>query len=355
MRGTTLAVFVLVLICGCAVTAHQGDEAARDLEPVPFQDDAVVSPGQITDAEMDAALSTWRRYEMPEPPEDAPLVEVVWRSVQVFVGPQPRALAFLIEPGEPPGSAVVFDGAAPLVIDLSWVSEGKRDEVRWIDPSVAAVSGDLSWLWSYGGDLFRYSRHFAIGLHCWARGHRELGRYLVAKYVGEALMSPRDFVLSPRGDTVQESVGAVIWSHWFNEIFRPGTDRRAIHGILTRAIGEFKCITPEWRPHANTELLAQLGESLEPSTAEPGSARHLIDSLRDVSLRLVDRGLWKWLSDSGIGRGITPEGWAGAPGTLRELLLMGFDGVPTLMEHVDDNRLTRSTTTTSFIDPGTKM
>lgn len=327
MRATFLLVAALLLTQACT---HPAVEQERDWwtpEPV-----------EVTDADMARALETWRRYNMPEPPADAQVVTVMWRSSSKVNGTSSsarRCLAFQTEPLDDAGNAALFYGTDVFSAQTATIRayRPERDGAREFEVFPAHRYPQCP--------IFRYSDDVAAGIHLWSRGFCETGRDLVSRNIRTNFTTTRDAVHQPECETLQDALGAIVWGYWFNESFKPDTDRAAVHSRLALAVDEFSALQPadQWRQGAFTKLLATMKDSLKPSTAEPGSLKAMIDSLTEVSIDISNREIW-WES--------AQHGGDPIPAVLSELMLAGFEAVPILLDHLSDTRLTRSTTTPMF-------
>lgn len=286
----------------------------------------------VTDQEFDEVLALWRKYKMPEPPADAPLVLLTYQSpglVNGKVPPPELALAFQIQPAGEDRGATLFDGTRNFDLPAN-DPDRKIETVKPDDVPEDAIQE----LYDRGAP-FRYSRLFAMGVACWSRGQKQLARRMVSGSIGMQRTTVRDAVPQPNGTTAHDTAGTVIWGYWFNRAFLPDSNRTEIVERLKPAIDEFECLhgDSEWRPYEYTRLLGELEAALVPSKAEPGSVVYLIDSL--VELHWSRSG---FTSDSWEDR----DGEYCVPAPMKLLLLSGFDAVPTLIDHVNDRRLTRS-------------
>jgi hypothetical protein len=105
--------------------------------------------------------------------------------------------------------------------------------------------------------------------------------------------------------------------HWLKEIVRPGTDRV----VIARRMRSLLADEPALDGEGYRDLLRSLEEAMRPRWSRPGSVEALIDSLVDFT-----QGPWGPPPDS----------------TYWLLVERGFEAVPALIAHLDDERLTRS-------------
>jgi hypothetical protein len=110
------------------------------------------------------------------------------------------------------------------------------------------------------------------------------------------------------------------WDYWKSQLTLPTSDRAKASKHLKKLIKSDKDLDVE----RNQRLLKSLDLALMPSKVKPGSIEALIDDLVDFN---ADPGVVS-LSERG------PR--------YQRLVEKGFEAVPTLIEHLDDDRLTRS-------------
>src|SRR5262249_9345227 len=108
--------------------------------------------------------------------------------------------------------------------------------------------------------------------------------------------------------------------HWCNELIRPATDR----ALIARRMKALLAREPLLESEENQALLKSLEAALVPRRAKFGSIEAAIDDL--VELSLEPREYRHRFLDPRYGR----------------LAEMGFDAVPALIEHLDDDRLSRT-------------
>ncbi|WP_149109192.1 hypothetical protein [Limnoglobus roseus] len=122
--------------------------------------------------------------------------------------------------------------------------------------------------------------------------------------------------------TPQKQLLDIAWSYWVDQITVPKIDRTTVFKRLKGLIARDKDFDTE----ANRALLHSLELALVPSTSKPGSVEALIDDLVDDP------------TDTGSGF-LSPHERSNA---FAKIAVLGFDAVPTLIDHLDDDRLTRS-------------
>jgi hypothetical protein len=200
---------LMLVFCACA----QSPEPEHFDPPQP-----ATEAEQATDDDMARVLQLWREYEMPSPPEDAELVWIAERQTRTTVpaGFTPRGYyAFLLDKDSQ--FARLHDGTM----------EFRRRYSEILPPEIYPTDRHL--IISRWPLLYRYPGEFPIGLHAYKRGQHELGRMLITRALDLQYVTVRDSYRMPRGETVHDMLGAVIWGYWFNQAMEAGTDRRAIH------------------------------------------------------------------------------------------------------------------------------
>jgi hypothetical protein len=285
------------------------EKATKDLEAIGFPAlDALRTAAKNKDAEVaqraarlvaiiengfDQLLADYRAYGLPLPPEDAKLVRFVSGGggiVNDKLMPPTYFLGFLIEPGK------LLVGTQEYRLGPGEIVEPKPELVKNIEPR-----------W-WGPATFGMNDGLAIALQCKARGWNDLARELwtvsIKQFCGHLYGG-----FSQRANLpARTAVAYLAWAHYANELAKPGTDRAKIAQHIKNLFAAEKSLDTQ----GNRALLTSLEAALVPSTAQPGTIERLIDDLIEVS-------------DT-------------AP-----LESKGFAAVPALIEHLDDDRVTRST------------
>ena len=148
-----------------------------------------------------------------------------------------------------------------------------------------------------------------LSLQCYALGWKPLANEMLSRTLDSATESPRQEILHQ------------AWNYWTDQMMTSKVDRRPIPARLQRITK----LDPDLSTPANRSLLRSLELSLVPSTAMPGSIEASIDALVDENVPQQRIGEESTLSPSA------------------SLARLGFEAVPTLLEHLDDARLTRAT------------
>jgi hypothetical protein len=241
---------------------------------------------------LEQLLIDYRSLGLPMPPKEAPLVRYEAGGgglVNGKVQPKVYGLAFLLKAGNEKEPWVLLQGTFER--ETPW--DPKAQEVK---PDPDAVK-----------DLGVGAGGLGLAIQCQARGWKALAKHLLEERV-------KGDRLTPHRALVREA-----WFYWEGQLTRPKVDRAPIAKRLKELIGQDKELDTE----VNRALLKSLDLALVPSKAKPGSVEALIDGLVDYA------------ADTGTLGAFEPEDqyW--------RLAEMGFDAVPALIEHLDDDRLTR--------------
>jgi hypothetical protein len=154
-----------------------------------------------------------------------------------------------------------------------------------------------------------YSHHALImAIQCHARGWDKLANYLL-----EICKKGEEIV--PRKLLIEDA-----WSYWERQLIEPKIDRAPIAKRLKEILKKDKDLDNE----NHRRLLKSLDLALVPSKAKPGSIEAFIDDLVDYTANTGTLGFFE------------PEE------RYFRLAKLGFEAVPALIEHLDDDRLTRA-------------
>jgi len=257
-------------------------------------------------------LADYRSYGLPFPPADAPPVTVDsgWSTMVDGKNIPMRSLAFLVEKGSEVKPATLLVG-----------TETERPD-RWSKVVTVTATADLAkevspnWM----KPVFWINTGVPAAIQCKYRGWDGLADSLLTASLKVDCGHPYSPFHQPAGAAPRLALARVALAHWANELIRPESDRAMIAQHLEKLLGAF----PELRNTANTALLKSLQSALVPSTAPAGSIDASIDALVDLPYR------------PRVGGDDEPD-----PRLLR-LELLGFRAVPALIEHLDDERLTRT-------------
>jgi hypothetical protein len=241
---------------------------------------------------LDQLLIDYRALGLPLPPKDAPLVRYEAGGgglVNGKVQPTVYGLGFMLKQGNDSGSWTVLDG----IIERQMGWNEKAQEVK---PEPDAVK-----------DLV-HRKGWGLAIQCHARGWRKLAEHLLEQGRKDADTSPRQALIR------------AAWFYWEHQLTRPKVDRAPMAKRLKELIGRDKELDTE----RNRALLKSLELAIVPSKAKPGSVEALIGDLVDYT------------------RYAQAFGDFAAEDQYWRLAELGFDAVPALIEHLDDDRLTRA-------------
>jgi hypothetical protein len=243
---------------------------------------------------LELLLEDYRALGLPLPPKEARLVRyeaggggIVNRKVQ----PKSYSLAFEVKPATKAENPVLLAGT--LEWQPSW--NPHTEEVRPDSDTVQdlAPAGDAA---------------LVFAIQCHARGWDKLAQFLHERSQKQATISPRNQLVE------------LAWYYWQGHLTQPKIDRAPSAKHLRELIQRDKKLDTE----ANRALLKSLDLALVPSKAKPGSIEALIDDLVDYESNTGTLGIFE------------PEDryWRVAK--------LGFEAVPALIRHLDDDRLTRA-------------
>jgi hypothetical protein len=116
-------------------------------------------------------------------------------------------------------------------------------------------------------------------------------------------------------------LAGIAWRYWTDQLTKPDTDRAQIARHLKTIFAD----QPGAFDRPEREFLRWLDLSLVPSKAKPGSIEAMIDDLINVTHTKLRT------------HGVDPD-----PRYLK-VVLLGFEAVPVLIAHLEDDRLTRET------------
>lgn len=239
-------------------------------------------------------LKEYRALGLPMPPDASKLVRFESGGGGIVNGkvqPKVYGLAFQVKPGTEMVNPVLLRGTHQW--QPSW-----KVHAREIEPDPVAVK-DLD---------SGVEDSLALAIQCHARGWDKLARHLLEQYLKEdTLPAPRRLV-------------KLAWEYWVNHLTRPKVDR----GLVAKRLQELIRRDPMLNTEQNRALLKSLDLALVPSKARPGTVEALIDDLVDYD---ADAGTLGWFERS-------DQYW--------RLAELGFEAVPALISHLDDDRLTRA-------------
>jgi hypothetical protein len=251
---------------------------------------------------LDSLLVDYRAYGLPMPPKDAKLVRYICGGGGVIDGKQQDdcyCLGFLVKPGSPKEPPTILLGTTkyqPVWPTKPQVIEPERLSPKEAEALPARDRGE------WGG--------LELAIQCKARGWDVLAQAIFESY----------FKNLPQKKTPRSELLETAWRYWYGQLLKPSTDWKMINNRLKAFIEADKSLASP----AHLAMLRSLEAALIPSKAEPGSIAALVDELIDCKSTDVDVGA----------RASDPR--------YMKLVLAGFAAVPELIEHLEDDRLTRA-------------
>jgi hypothetical protein len=238
---------------------------------------------------------------LPMPPNSAKLMRVSNDNGIIKNGvlhAPKEELVFVVRPGSLTERPILFLGTFEL--EAEWAGH-----VREIKPDPSALEG-----------IDPPSDAFILSFQCQSRGWDKLAKQL--------------FELSHEGEKINgvEKLREQAWLYWKDRRKKPPVDRRTVIKHMKELIAKDAKLDTE----ENRRMIKGMELALEPSKAKPGSIEAMIDDLVNYKSNFNT-------SDEFDGRSrnsVPGEGY-------NRLAALGFDAVPTLIEHLDDERVTWGT------------
>jgi len=271
------------------IVALAGNSCAAAVDPPP------------TFAEL---LKQYRALGLPLPPEKAKLVRFRVHESEMVDGklkPAVYWLAFELKPGTKTEN--------PILISLSDLGEWQPNRWDWGIIRFEDTKGNRSALKDVAIDA---DDALVLATQCHARGWNDLADDLLKSALKNDPKSPlRDW---------RKMLCETSWSHWLAQTLHPTADRAPVAKRLRELIKS----DPDLDKEENRAFLKSLELALVPSKAKPGSTEALIDGLVDYA----------------IDPSSVPDLEKGEP--YWSITERGFDAIPALIAHLEDERLTRS-------------
>jgi hypothetical protein len=247
---------------------------------------------------LEQLLEDYKSYGLPLPPKDAPLVRFTSDGGRANGGrlPEIYSLGFLVKADTKWETAKILMGPRPSV----WGSKGHTildDPAKAKPQEIEAWAEDAREAW------------LLLAIQCKSRGWDALAQAIFKK-------GARD---SADGG-FRSAVRRQAWDYWMAELLGQKSDWKLTAKHLNALIDA----DPAFDTLQNRALLKSLDLALLPSTAKPGSIEAMIDGL--VNATSIS-AYYHEESDANFVR----------------LIEKGFEAVPELIQHLDDNRLTRHT------------
>jgi len=276
---------------------------------LPF---TLLASDKVCTKHLDRLLAIHQEYGLPLPPPQAKLVQFMVYSGQVgysaeratkYVHPGALCLGFSID-----GRTVLGNFNEPWGVDS--IKPAKPDQTALEKNNEQA-------------DLL-------LAVQCHARGWTTLSRAVYRNYLTE-----NRELLDPEWNWGEDNLVTIAWDHW---LFTLSHGRSTPLPLVAKYL---KRLLPYLSPEEielldNRELIRALERSLVPRNSRPGSNEALIDNLIHVM------GF-----ESGERKNNEPRSNPHYDDALRAepkyqaMLRRGFVGVPALIDHLNDERLTR--------------
>lgn len=256
---------------------------------------------------LDQLLIDYRAFGLPLPPDDAPLVrfqlfagQTSWIQAgdedQVDVRTPPTyGYGFLLSPAKEARDGTILHG-------LNVWQRSRKEIGPAVDPT------RLDRLLADGNTSSATALALAIQMH--ARGWA----------IGRKVLDERGKLLDH--GTPRHRLHMEVWEHWENQLF--GGDFDDWPYICPR-LKALMALEPKLDTAEHRALLKSLDLAVIPSKARPRTVEAFIDDFMRVT-----SNYW-WMADRDE--------------RLDRVVDLGFDAVPALLDHVDDDRLTR------YLDP----
>ncbi|HYV38952.1 MAG TPA: hypothetical protein VE988_24925 [Gemmataceae bacterium] len=258
----------------------------------------------ILENSLDQLLVDYRDYGMPMPSKDAKLVKFESGGRYIVndkLMPPTYSVGFLLHPETKDSPASLLVGTKEVRLDLQ-----TPVEVIEPKPGNAKIINDLSF-----NPTIYISTGQIIAIQCKALGWDDLAKELwTLSSTGPKVVNP------PGGIPFRTAIANLAWGYYKNELVKPDSDR----ALAAKQMKKLLAAESEINTEGNQALLKSLDAALIPSTAKAGSLERLVDDLVDMC------------NGSEFDRDPRYD----------KLANQGFAAVPILIQHLDDDRLTRS-------------
>ncbi len=270
----------------------------------------------------------YKQLGLPLPPKGARLVfadESQAGPAQGIVQRQPETLAlcFEIQPGHKgqPGEFLIgLETRASRVPVQELRSPIDMRIVAGLFGSVAA-DPDQPVVWQPWFD-----RDLILAIQCHAEGQNELAEFLLDRCRARTPIPLKKRLL------------LIAWNHWVDQLTMPDSDR----GALAKRLKEMMAKNPECVVDSTRQLVADLEITLKSPANRNVQNEVFIERLieyshrTDCELYVIQEGdsiFERYRNDRMRNRAST--------GVILSLAELGFEVVPSLMDHINDRRLTR--------------
>lgn len=298
--------FLLLVLAGCA-----GSQKLTAPQTPPPRPGPPLTAAMI--AQLDDLVIVYRNFGLPFPPTDAPLVRFNVGEGSRGEGPMVPiySMGFRLKPRPEDRESPVLIGTQ--VSTESW----RRDRLVEVEPLPEFAEDQII----RSGTPFESNAAIATAIQCAARGWPALADALLKAGLEQDAGHPHGAFHHPAGLAPKSAIAFLAWTHYANELAKAGTDRAA----LLKRLKEIVAAEPLLDTEASRWLFKSLEASLVPTGAPAGSIEAAVDALIEIP-REQD-----FLTGSNRFHPV-----------YLNLGRFGFEGVPALADHLDDERLTRS-------------
>jgi hypothetical protein len=276
--------------------------------------------------DLEQLLAQYRDFGLPLVPDGAKLVRFELTDRYILNGTlmsPTYGLGFLIRAATKEDPAVVLVGTETIQLDPS-------RPVEFVEPKLELLK--TIEIRSYNRSAFPINDGLAIAMQCHARGWNALARELWASslkcIISDGMFGAYD---QPPDLSDRMALAHFAWAYYGNGLVKTDTDRTSAAKRIKLLLASEKSLDTE----VNWAILASLDAALVPSVAKRGTVEQLIDDLVDM----CDTGRDFRYADPHYSR----------------LAEKGFEAVPALIGHLDDDRLTRSVEPTCMNFPTTNL
>jgi hypothetical protein len=268
------------------------------------------------DPSFEDLVTTYRKFGLPLPPVAAKLVLFETGAQSSFEGKSGKlhSLGFLLKPGKDKQPPLILVGTQECSPEYphTW------NKVKLVEPDPKLAQEVFP---EYHYLTFSLDTALATAIQCKTRGWNDLAKALLEVSLKKDAGHFNGIFYQPDNLSAQSALAYMAWGHWGNELTKSNTDRAAIAGRMKQLLEAEPNLKTKW-----TEIFfRQLQETVKPSLAKPGSPQALVDDLTNITTQ----HRWDEYSHKPNDRQV-------------RLLEQGFDAIPVLIEHLDDERLTRA-------------
>ena len=278
---------------------------------------------------LETLLEASREFGLPLPPARARLVRFGWGNSNLGTGgnwDNTPLLGFVLRGGKEGELPLLLVGTEEYVRPIEMEKYSGKLQLFDVDPK-AALPNQVYDLWQYqvhgvsswGRSAFEINAGLATAIQCKAQGFDVLAQVLWNRCATGEAGHHNSIFYHPPNLPPRQALAQLAWVHIGNELAMPKSDR----AVAVTKIKALMKAEPFIASDQNKEVLHSLELAIVPSKAQFGTAERLIDDLVDLS------GPW------------TNAGVREADPHYRRVSDLGFAAVPTLIEHLDDQRLTR--------------